>query len=127
MDIRNNPVNLYNLLSPYRLIVFWHTDCSHCQVLMDELPELAKQDYFKKHQVEIIGVSIDESREAWEKFSADHPLEWINTHIDGGFDNPISADYNLFATPSMFLIDANNTIIAKPTTIGELKKNISEL
>lgn len=126
-DIQNNPVNLYNLLSPYRLIIFWHTECSHCQVLMEELPELAKQDYFKKHDVKIIGISIDDSREAWEKFSANHPLDWVNTHVDGGFDNEISADYNLFATPSMFLIDANNTIIAKPTTIGELKKNISEL
>lgn len=47
MDIQNNPVNLYNLLSPYRLIIFWHTDCSHCQVLLDELPELAKQEFFK--------------------------------------------------------------------------------
>lgn len=127
MDIKNNPVNLYNLLSPYRLIIFWHTDCSHCQILMEELPELAKQEFFKKHQVEIIGISIDENRENWEKYSADHPLDWINTHIDGGFDNPISAAYNLFATPSMFLIDAGNTIIAKPTTIEELKKNISEL
>lgn len=127
MDIQNNPVNLYNLLSPYRLIIFWHTDCSHCQVLLDELPELAKQEFFKKHQVQLIGISIDDNRESWEKFSADHPLDWINTHIDGGFDNEISAAYNLFATPSMFLIDADNTIIAKPTTIGELKKNISEL
>lgn len=126
-DIQNNPVNLYNLLSPYRLIIFWHTGCSHCQVLMEELSELAKQDYLKKQDVKIIGISIDDSREAWEKFSADHPLDWVNTHIDGGFDNEISAAYNLFATPSMFLIDANNTIIAKPTTIGELKKNISEL
>lgn len=127
MDIQNNPVNLYNLLAPYRLIIFWHTECSHCQVLMNELPELAGQDFFKKHQVKIIGISIDSNREAWEKFTADHPLDWVNAHIDGGFDNEISAAYNLFATPSMFLIDANNTIIAKPTTIGELKKNISEL
>lgn len=127
MDIQNNPINLYNLLSPYRLIIFWHTDCSHCQVLMEELPELASQDFFKKHQVKIIGISIDDSRENWEKYSADHPLDWINTHIDGGFDHEVPTAYNLFATPSMFLIDANNKIIAKPTTIGELKKNISQL
>lgn len=127
MDINNHPVNLYNLIAPYRLIIFWHTECNHCQVLMSEIPELSQQEFFRKHQVKIIGISIDENKETWEQFSAERPMDWINTHVEGGFDNETSAAYNLFATPSMFLIDANNTIIAKPTTIEELKKNISEL
>lgn len=125
MDINNNPINLYSIISPYRLIIFWHTECSHCKSLLDELPKLAGD--FKKNQIEIIGLSIDTDNEVWKKLSAEHPMNWTNIRIDDGFDNEISAAYNLFATPSMFLIDANNTIIAKPTTISELKKNISEL
>lgn len=127
MDIDNNPVNLYNLVHPYKLIIFWHTDCSHCKLLMEELPDLIKQEYFKKHQIKIIGISIDENRKDWEKFSAEHQMDWVNTHVDGGFDNETSAAYNLFATPSMFLVDDNNKIIAKPTTIEELKDNTSKL
>lgn len=50
-----------------------------------------------------------------------------NIHAAGSFDSEIANDYNLFATPSMFLIDENHKIIAKPTTIGELEKNIGEL
>ena len=53
--------------------------------------------------------------------------EWVNIHAAGSFDSEIANDYNLFATPSMFLIDENHKIIAKPTTIGELEKNIGEL
>ena len=53
-------------------------------------------------------------------------LEWVNI-TEGSFDSEIASDYNLFATPSMFLIDENHKIIAKPTTIGELEKNIREL
>lgn len=127
MAIDNNPVNLYNLVCPYKLIIFWHTDCNHCKVLMEELPELMKQEYFNKHQIKMIGISIDENRETWEKFSTEHRMEWINTHVDGGFDNETSVAYNLFATPSMFLVDDNNKMVAKPTTIEELKNNISEL
>ena len=51
----------------------------------------------------------------------------FNIHAAGSFDSEIANDYNLFATPSMFLIDENHKIIAKPTTIGELEKNIGEL
>ena len=72
-------------------------------------------------------VYIDENREDWEKFSIQYPLEWVNIHAAGSFDSEIANDYNLFATPSMFLIDENHKIIAKPTTIGELEKNIGEL
>lgn len=127
MDVNNNPYNLYGSINPYTLIVFWHTDCDHCKLLTAQLPELFEEDFFKKHQVKIVGISIDENKEAWKEFSADHPMDWINGHVEGGFDSKIASDYNLFATPSMFLLNETNTIIAKPTTFEELKKNISDL
>lgn len=126
-DIDNNPVNLYSSINPYTLIIFWHTDCNHCKILMEELPQLMQQDFFKKHQVKVIGISIDSAKEDWEKFSQEHPMDWINTHAPGSFDSEIATNYNLFATPSMFLLDDTNTIIAKPTTLEELKKNILAL
>lgn len=127
LDINNNPVNLYSSVNPYTLVIFWHTDCSHCQALMDDLPVLYGQDLFKKHNVNIISISIDEKKESWEKYSQEHKLNWTNTFIEGAFNSEIASDYNLFATPSMFLLDDTHTIIAKPTTLEELKKNISEL
>lgn len=127
MDIHNHPVNLYSEISPYTLLLFWHTQCSHCQSLMEALPQLCQKEIFTHQQIKLIGISIDENREDWEKFSIQYPLEWVNIHAAGSFDSEIANDYNLFATPSMFLIDENHKIIAKPTTIGELEKNIGEL
>lgn len=127
MDIDNNPFNLYSSINPYTLIIFWHTDCNHCKTLMDELPAIVNQDFFKKHQVEIVGISIDSDKANWENFSLQHPMDWVNTYAPGSFDSEVAAAYNLFATPSMFLLDDTNTIIAKPTTIDELKKNILAL
>lgn len=127
MDIRNQPVNLYSELSPYTLILFWHTQCSHCQAFLEALPQLCQKEIFTQQQIKIIGISVDENKEDWEKFSIQYPLEWTNAYVEGSFNSEIAADYNLFATPSMFLIDENHKIIAKPTTIGELEKNIREL
>ena len=95
--------------------------------LMEALPQLCQKEIFTHQQIKLIGISIDENREDWEKFSIQYPLEWVNIHAAGSFDSEIANDYNLFATPSMFLIDENHKIIAKPTTIGELEKNIGEL
>ena len=127
LDINNNPVNLYSRMEPYQLILFWHTGCGHCQALLEKLPELIQKGLFQKHQVKIIGISIDENREEWLKYSATHPLDWVNTHIEGSFENPLAEEYNLFATPTMFLIDENDHIIAKPTTITELENDLSSL
>ena len=126
-DIQGTPVNLYNNITPYTLILFWHTGCGHCQILMNQLPALSEKGFFSDHQIKVIGISIDESKEDWEKFSADYKLDWTNTHTEGGFESLIANDYNLFATPTMFLIDSDHNIIAKPTTLGELEKNITEL
>lgn len=126
-DINGEPVNLYNTVSPYTLLLFWHTECNHCQALMKILPVLAQKNVFRNHQIKIIGISIDDDRAKWEEFSRTYALDWINTYSENGFHSELAGDYNLFATPSMFLLDENHRIIAKPTTPQELEKNINEL
>lgn len=93
---------------------------------MQELLILEKQQFFKNNQIKIIGVSVDESREDWEKFSGNYRLEWINTH-EAGFESQLANDYNLFATPTMFLLNENYKIIAKPMTSRELQDSIEKL
>lgn len=126
-DIQGHPYNLYNTISPYTLILFWHTECGHCQQLLKELPALSQKDFFRKHQIQLIGISIDTNKEEWEKFSATYPLTWINTYAEGGYDSTIASDYNLFATPTMFLVDSDYNIISKPLTLEELINNINQL
>lgn len=126
-DIQDNPVNLYNNINLYTLIIFWHTSCGHCQILLDELPLLSQKGLFSQKEVKIIGISIDENKNAWQEYSAKHSFEWTNAWTPGNFESPVAADYNLFATPTMFLIDADYKIIAKPMTLAELEKNIMEL
>lgn len=126
-DAQGQPFNLYDDISPYTLILFWHTQCGHCQMLMKDLPELSKEGLFSKHQVRIVGVSVDENREDWEKFSETYQLDWVNTFTEGSFRSQTASDYNLFATPTMFLVDSDHNIVSKPLTLEELKKSIEQL
>lgn len=128
MDIHNHPVNLYSEISPYTLLPFLAYTMQPLPIINGSFTStVSKKRFSPINQIKLIGISIDENREDWEKFSIQYPLEWVNIHAAGSFDSEIANDYNLFATPSMFLIDENHKIIAKPTTIGELEKNIGEL
>ena len=126
-DTEGNPVNLYSDMSPYKLILFWHTQCGHCRMLMEQLPKLAAEGVFSNCQIKIIGVSIDEVKENWQEFSNGYVLDWINAYVEGSFDSEIASDYNLYATPTMFLVDTEHRIVAKPMTVEELLQNIQKL
>lgn len=127
MDIDNNPVSLYGSVNPYTLLIFWHTGCGHCKQLMADLKPLMEKDFFKKHNINILGVSIDDNREDWVAFSKANPMPWTNTFVEGAFGSQVAADYNLFATPSILLLDSDNTIIGKPLTIEDLRESIDKL
>lgn len=126
-DIKGNPVNLYSDMSPYKLILFWHTQCGHCRMLMEQLPKLAAEGVFSNRQIKIIGISIDEVQEDWLEFSQGYALDWSNTYTVGSFDSEIAVNYNLYATPTMFLVDAEHCIVAKPMTVEELLQDIQKL
>lgn len=127
VDLSGTPVSLYASIHPYTLLIFWHTQCSICQKLMIQLPFLIQEDFFKKYNVSILSVSIDDKKEDWVKFSEEHRLEWTNTFVEGGFESQVASDFHLFATPTLFLLDSENTILAKPITIEELRKAIEQL
>lgn len=126
-DLEGNPVNLYSDMSPYKLILFWHTKCGHCQMLMERLPTLVSEGVFAERQIKIIGISIDETKEDWLDFSKGYALDWTNAYIAGSFDSEVAFDYNLYATPTMFLVDAEYHIVAKPMTVEELLQDIGKL
>ncbi|MDL2231880.1 TlpA family protein disulfide reductase [Porphyromonadaceae bacterium OttesenSCG-928-L07] len=126
-DINGNPVSLYTGASSYNLLVFWHSECSHCTHMIEEISKWVGKGIFKEHGVNIITVSIDEKRENWEAFSARHKMNWTNAYAEGTFTSQVATDYNIFATPTLFLLNSNNEIIAKPLTVGEVIEEIEGL
>ena len=99
------------------LLVFYASWCPHCQTL---LPQLNK---FKKEQgrISIIAISLDSNKEDWIRFVEDNRIELINIIDQNGWDGKVASDYYIYATPTMFLLDNEKIIVAKPTTFDELK------
>jgi peroxiredoxin len=121
-NIKNQPLTLSHVLENRNLIVFWASWCPHCVELLPRIKTWFRQ--FNPGNFEIIAVSLDSSEKEWkDAVSATGFEEFYNLSDLNEWDGKVAEDYNVFATPTMFLIDANRKILAKPETFEELLKN----
>ncbi|MFW5756929.1 MAG: peroxiredoxin family protein [Tangfeifania sp.] len=97
------------------------TWCSHCVELLPRVKSWFRQ--FDPNNFEIIAISLDSSEKEWkEAVAAAGFEEFYNLSDLQEWDGKVTEDYNVYATPTMFLIDENRKILAKPETFEELLK-----
>ena len=93
-----------------KVIIFWASTCSHCEA---EIPKIvAKYNELKSKGVEVIAFSLDNEKQAYENKIKDLP--WINDSELRGWNSSTADIYSVQATPTYFILDASNKIIAKP-------------
>lgn len=123
-DTSGRLVDLYEIPADYTLVIFWSSDCPHCTNMIPRVKEIYSHQQPKK--MEIMAVSVDTSRSSWLYILNQEKLNWINVSDLKGFNGPSADAYNIYATPTMFLLDRNKMIIAKPISIRELEKVLRE-
>lgn len=123
-DLDGREITLSEMGSQYTLLVFWATWCPHCTSLIPELQQI----YFPESndKLEIVAVSLDDSREELEGFLAQGDYGWINISDFKKWNGDIVQKYDVYATPTMYLAFQDRTILAKPMTFGELKTELFE-
>ena len=102
---------LSDIKTKYRLVVFGASWCSKCQ---EEIPKLKPfySDWKTKYDLEIVFASLDTEPKKYTDFTADFP--WISICDYKGWESKAAVDYCVFGTPTMYLLDANQTIVLKP-------------
>jgi len=109
--------NLYDLeTSSTYLIIFWSSTCGHCQV---ELP-LVKEYLANRPDITVIAIGLEDDDTTWKNAIKQYP-EFIQVLGLERWDNPISDDYGVEATPSYFLLNKDKIIIGKPYDVEALK------
>lgn len=117
----NSPVNttaksLQDVKADKKVVIFWSSTCSHCE---SELPQLlAKYNDLKAKNVQVVGLSLDVDKDSYSKKIAAFP--WINDSELKGWNSSYVDTYNVHATPTYFILDANNKIISKPEHVGDV-------
>jgi len=117
-DADGKEINLSKLNNEKVLVVFYASWCPHCNELMPKLNELYKERNTKS--LEVFAISVDTTKSDWLNFIRKNNLNWINVFAENGWGSKAASDYYLYATPTMFLLDKEKKIIAKPTTFEEV-------
>ncbi|GEN75212.1 TlpA family protein disulfide reductase [Chryseobacterium hagamense] len=120
------PVNttaksLYDVKADKKIIIFWSSTCSHCE---EELPKLlAKYNDLKSKNIQVVGFSMDVDKDSYTKKIAAFP--WVNDSELKGWNSSYVDTYNVHATPTYFILDANNKIINRPEHVADVLQYFS--
>ena len=120
-DVSGNEIKLSEIQANYTLVIFWASWCPHCNEILPEIYNIYQSSLNPK-KMTVLSVSLDKEKAEWEKALAEGNYSWLNTSDLKGWDSKAAVDYNVYATPSMFLLDKNKYIVAKPITFEELKQ-----
>ncbi|MEL7533743.1 MAG: TlpA disulfide reductase family protein [Bacteroidota bacterium] len=118
-------IRLSDLKGKYVLLDFWASWCRPCRA---ENPNVVRvYDEYKNKGFEILGISLDRTRDAWIKAIADDGLNWKHVS-DLQFWNSVAAkDYSVGSIPATFLLDKEGKIIAKNLRGPSLEAKLAEV
>ena len=108
--------SLHDIKADKKVIIFWASTCSHCETDLPKIIE--KYKAIKDSKAEVIAFSLDSDLATYE--SKVKILPWINDSELKGWNSSYSEIYNINATPSYFILDSANKIIAKPNHAADV-------
>lgn len=126
-DAEGNQVRLGDVVKGNKLTLvdFWASWCGPCRAEMPTVVEAYSRYHAKG--LEIVGVSLDDNREAWLKSVEDLGMKWIQVSDLQGWRNAAGQAYVVEAIPSCYLIDQEGVIVAKNLRGEELTDKIGEI
>ncbi len=121
----NSGLYLSNLKSDYVLLIFWASWCPHCKSEVVNIYNYLSKEFPVKYQNKIlttVAISLDTDKNKWRRFIKENNLSsWIHVAELQGWDGSIVKKYNVYATPTLILLDKNKKIISKPIDFEQLK------
>jgi thiol-disulfide isomerase/thioredoxin len=108
------------------LVDFWFTGCPPCR---DELPNV-KRLYKLYHDrgFDVVGISVDESREELETFLHEEQVPWTNIFDSKGQDeHPMAEHYGVMSFPTVILVGKDGKVVSFDARGEQLEEWLTKL
>jgi thiol-disulfide isomerase/thioredoxin len=128
-DTTGRTVSLYNVKAPFTVVAFWDPNCGHCKEEIPRYDSIYKAKW-KKYGVAVYSVNIYENEiPAWKKFLSEKQIspDWTQayetkearTAIERAGRPNYRQLYDIFKTPTIYLLDKDKRIIAKQLSLEQ--------
>lgn len=129
-DTSGNKILMQALQSKFTVLAFWDPTCSHCQ---EEIPRLDSfyRAKWKAEDVKVYSVNVNDAEyDKFKKFIKEKNLstDWLQVYQPRTeMQEDVAAKranfrqlYDIFKTPTFYLLDADKNIIAKQLSIDQI-------
>ena len=107
------------------LIDFWASWCGPCR---EELPDLVKiYEAFHNNGFDVVGISLDDEVEAWQKAVKKMKLSWHHLSDLKGWDSKAVETYKVFGIPTNLLVNPKGKIVASNIELENLIDKLNEV
>jgi thiol-disulfide isomerase/thioredoxin len=111
------------------LVDFWASWCIPCRA---EVPNMKRNlAAYADRGFDIVGVNLDRTLRACEKYVERKELAWTNLMSDKegerGWDNPLATYYGISAIPTAILVDQEGKVVSLKARGSELDRLLAEI
>ena len=124
-SVNGDTVRLSSLKGKVVLLDFWASWCGPCRISNKQLVKLYSK--YKAKGFEILGVSLDEDKQKWQKAIQKDKINWLQVNDRGGWDAQTAFKWNIESIPTSYLIDKEGKLVAMDLQGKDLENMIKDM
>ena len=124
-DLKGDSIRLSSMKGKVFLLDFWASWCVPCRFNNKNLVKLYSK--YKDKGFEILGVSLDDNKKAWQRAVNKDKLTWRQINDSKGWDAMSAAKWQVDAIPASFLVDKDGNVVAINAEKQELEDKVRQL